>query len=171
MKKYLLYIVFIIFGILLFFLQTNTEFDYFTHSNPLKNIKLPPLIKPKECNTSEIAKNSLWLKIKIKEQKKTPIKHKNKNVYVQNNTVFINNEKYKYIGDYNNYAVFIHKKNGKTIFLKLKIKDKFPKSNLTIIKNNEKEILLKDNNETFKIKKPYVEIKKYQKKDINESQN
>jgi len=168
-KKYFWFIIVFIISLIIFYFQINEKYNFFI-DKPKLNITLPKKIK-KECNTSKMAKNNIWLKRKIKKTKKENNKKINKTVYVQNNSIIINNNKYTYIGTYNKFLIFLTKFNNKTKFIKLNIKDKFPDSNVTLIKNTKREIVFKYKDYNLTIKKPFIDIEKYQKKDNNESKS
>jgi len=169
-KKYSWYIVIFILSLSFFYFQINEKYNFFIAKKDL-NITLPPKISKQECNTTFIAKNNLWLKIKIKEKKKKKSTINNKKVFTNGNLIVINNSQYKYIGNYNNFLLFVTKSDKHTKFIKLKIKDKFPDSNVTLLKNTKQEIVFKYKDKNLTIKKHFIDIKKYQTKDNNESKN
>ena len=170
MKKYIWYAIIFILSLSFFYLQINEKYNFFIAKKDL-NISLPPKIYKQECNTTFIAKNNLWLKIEIKEPKKKNKGIPTKKVFINGNLIVINNLQYKYVGNYNDFLLFVTNLNKQTKFIKLKIRDKFPDSNVTLIKNTKQKIIFRYKDQNFTIKKQFIDIKKYQPKDNNESKN
>ena len=157
--------LFIIINIIIIFVQLNNNQNLFNTNSKL-DIPSAIILKKGKCNISDFGINDKFLKYYKKQKKKNKqiVKKdiKPKKIYVDGNKFYIKDKIFIYLGELNHKVLFKTKENNLTKFITVNINQSLFE-NIKLVENNKTALLFKDNNNSYIIQKPFIDIKKYQK--------